>query len=97
MYENILKSNANVVAVSSKSFEQTDEKKRFEKDSDAFIACLTECMRIGIHNYIPKAAGFACCSRYEECSMAKKCIHPNLLFAKACQYRKNVEEGNIFY
>lgn len=97
VYENILKSNANVVAVSSKSFEQTDEKKRFEKDSDAFIACLTECMRIGIHNYIPKAAGFACCSRYEECSMAKKCIHPNLLFAKACQYRKNVEEGNIFY
>ena len=95
--EEVLKSNANIVEVYSKSFEQADEKKRFEKDSDEFIDCLIECIRFGIRNYAPKAAGFACCSRYQECSDAKKCIHPNVLYAKACQYRKNLEEGNIFY
>lgn len=95
--EDVLKSNANIVEIYSKGFEQIGGKKRFEKDSDEFIDCLVECIRIGINNYVPKAAGFACCSRYEECSNSKKCIHPNLLYAKACQYRKNLEEGNIFY
>lgn len=95
--EDVLKSNANIVEVYSKYFEKNDEKKRYDKDSDEFINCLIECMRFGINNYIPKAAGFACCSRYEECSDAKKCIHPNQLYAKACQYRKNLEEGNIFF
>lgn len=95
--EDVLKSNANIVEVYSKSFEKNAEKKRFEKDSDEFIECLIECIRTGISNYVPKADGFACCSRYEACSEAKKCIHPNLLYAKACQYRKNLEEGRIFY
>lgn len=95
--EDVLKSNADIVEVYSKYFGKNDEKKRYDKDSDEFINCLMECMRFGINNYIPKAAGFACCSRYKECSDAKKCIHPNRLYAKACQYRKNLEEGNIFY
>lgn len=95
--EDVLKSNANIVDVYSRSFEQPDEKRRFEKDSDEFIACLLECIRTGIQNYVPKAAAFACCSRYEACSEAKKCIHSNYLYAKACQYRKNLEAGKIFY
>lgn len=40
---------------------------------------------------------FGCCSRYEKCSDNKKCIHPNKLYAKACQYRENLEAGRIFY
>ena len=95
--EDVLKSNANIVEVYSKSFGKNDEKKRFEKNSDEFIECLIECIRTGINSYVPKAEGFACCSRYEACSESKKCIHPNLLYAKACQYRKNLEEGKIFY
>lgn len=95
--EDVLKSNANIVDVYSKFFEKTDEKKRMEKDSNDFINCLIECIRNGILNYVPKAAGFACCSRYQECSELKKCVHPNVLYAKACQYRKNLEQGNIFY
>ena len=94
--ENVLKSKPNVVVVYSKSFEN-NEKKRFEKDSAEFMDCLIECIQNGIDNYVPKAAGFACCSRYEACSNAQKCIHPNLLYAKACQYRKNLESGQIFY
>lgn len=40
---------------------------------------------------------FGCCSRYEECSNAKRCIHPDKLTAIACGYRKNLEKGLIFY
>lgn len=48
-------------------------------------------------NYSPKASSFACCARYEQCSDAKKCIHANQLYSKACEYRKNLESGKIFY
>lgn len=40
---------------------------------------------------------FGCCSRYIECSDAKKCIHPNQLTAMACIYKKSLESGRIFY
>lgn len=40
---------------------------------------------------------FSCCARYKECSASAKCLHPNTLYAKGCQYRKNLENGKIFY
>lgn len=40
---------------------------------------------------------FGCCSKYEQCSDARKCIHDYKLYAKGCQYRKNLENGLIFY
>ena len=40
---------------------------------------------------------FGCCSRYLECSNEKKCIHPDKVFAISCEYRRNLENGKIFY
>lgn len=40
---------------------------------------------------------FGCCSQYEKCSREKHCTHPDLLYATACMYRKNLEAGKIFY
>lgn len=40
---------------------------------------------------------FGCCSRYVTCSDALKCIHPNPLIAAGCQYKKNLEQGRVFY
>lgn len=40
---------------------------------------------------------FGCCSSYNECSDTLHCIHPDLAYATACQYRKNLESGKIFY
>lgn len=50
----------------------------------------------------PKKSGrkmdtFGCCSRYEACSDAMKCIHPDPVFASSCQYRQNLLAGRIFY
>ena len=38
-----------------------------------------------------------CCSRYELCSDAKKCIHPDPKFALTCWYQQNLRDGKIFY
>lgn len=38
-----------------------------------------------------------CCSRYQECSDAKTCIHPDKAFALACGYRRILSDGRIFY
>lgn len=40
---------------------------------------------------------FGCCSRYVECSDAKQCIHPSKIKSQSCQYRVQLERGNIFY
>lgn len=40
---------------------------------------------------------FGCCSLYKECSKEKHCLHSDLLYATACMYRKNLEDGKVFY
>ena len=40
---------------------------------------------------------FGCCSRYEACSDAMKCIHPDSDMAIKCAYRKNLKQGKVFY
>lgn len=42
-------------------------------------------------------ADFGCCSRYEACSDACRCIHPDPNMAIRCIYRKNLKQGKIFY
>lgn len=40
---------------------------------------------------------FGCCSLFKECSKEKRCLHSDLLYATACMYRKNLENGKTFY
>ena len=44
---------------------------------------------------IPKE--FDCCSRYEECSNARRCTHPDPNFAMGCGYRSKLSKGIIYY
>lgn len=46
-------------------------------------------------NRLPKE--WDCCSRYMECSGAKKCVHPDNAFALGCGYRKILASGKIYY
>ena len=46
-------------------------------------------------NRIPKS--WDCCSRYLECSDAKRCVHPDPSTALGCGYRKILASGRIFY
>ena len=40
---------------------------------------------------------FSCCSRYNECSDALACLHPDKDFAAGCGYRKNLSKGKVFF
>lgn len=40
---------------------------------------------------------FDCCSRYVECSDAKKCTHPDVRESLKCGYRKVLLSGRVFY
>lgn len=40
---------------------------------------------------------FDCCSRFEQCSKAKQCVHPNPAMATGCGYRKILKSGRIYY
>jgi hypothetical protein len=45
--------------------------------------------------HLPKE--WDCCSRYMECSDARKCVHPDKGVALDCGYRKILASGRIFY
>ncbi len=48
-------------------------------------------------NCKPSGSMFGCCSRFNACSDAKKCIHPDRNYAKNCWYQENMKQGKIFY
>ena len=66
------------------------------KESNALEELIRNIVIYRIRNY-KSSAKFSCCSRFKECSDARKCIHPNRLYATGCTYRKNLENGKIFY
>ena len=45
----------------------------------------------------PSGRMFGCCSRFNQCSDAKQCIHPDKVYAKNCWYQENLKQGKIFY
>lgn len=59
-----------------------------------FEECLTKILDTAIDS-IPKQ--FDCCSRFEECSDAKRCTNPNPELALVCGYRKIMKQGRIFF
>ncbi len=64
--------------------------------SEEFYRYVEEALRYSVTSYMPTNL-FACCSKYVECSNAKKCLHNDLLYAKGCWYRSNLENDRIFY
>ena len=61
-----------------------------------FDGLIDQIIRCAVGKYEPSDR-FGCCSKYKECSQAKKCLHASPFYSKACWYRKNLEKGNIFY
>ena len=70
---------------------------RIKNTSQGLVRYNRENMVYCINNYVSKENKFACCSRYEACSDAKKCLLDNKLFSTACSYRENLEQGKILY
>lgn len=59
-----------------------------------FISSLT---LINLAHYMTRKKTFSCCSKFNQCSDAKECVHENKLYSTACTYRRNLENGHVFY
>lgn len=40
---------------------------------------------------------FGCCNSFTACSDAKRCLYDDNPYYRGCMYRKNLEDGRIFY
>ncbi len=70
---------------------------QFNQHSSSMVDYIIKHTMYCVENYEAKADQFGCCSKFEQCSNAGQCMHENLLYAKACAYRKNLEQGRIFF
>ena len=66
-------------------------------DNSQAMHYINSAMRLFVKGYQSSEPSFGCCHRYKECSSAKKCLHPNLLYSTSCVYRHNLENNRIFY
>ena len=92
-----LPSDAEILEKTKSDIENKITRVRINKSSPFLVGYLKQNTVYAIENYVSKEPVFNCCSRYEECSDVKKCVHSNMLFSRACMYRKNIEDGKIFY
>lgn len=91
-------------AVNNSYFMQVAKKTKSKEDyvyvdydiGDNVSPFIIQCLDYAMSIYKP-AKSFGCCSRYNDCSNKKECVHPNKLYAKQCWYRDNLEKGKIFY
>ena len=70
------------------TFDSVDDIKKVAEEIKAIYRYL---------NSIEKVVSFGCCSKYIECSDNKKCVNTIREIRKGCIYKKNLEEGRIFY
>lgn len=74
--------------------------KNFVKCSFSHINFAIEAATTIVYNFIKDyepTEHFGCCSLYEQCSDARRCLHNDLIRSKSCFYKKNLESGKIFY
>ena len=72
-------------------------KVRIKKQSPLLIEYIKQNTIYCLKGYESKATRFGCCSSFIQCSDAKKCVHENKLYGKACMYRSHLDAGEIFY
>lgn len=77
------------------SSESQSSRIAFDQLNDSGALSLMEQAVLLAIELVPKE--FDCCSRYEECSNAKVCVHPDPAFSMLCGYRKILKSGRIFY
>ena len=92
-----LPNDADVLPQTKTDIETRTIRVRFDKDSKTLLQYIGKNVRYCVEHYKSKADGFGCCSKFKDCSDARKCLHDNLLYSKACAYRANLENGHIFY
>lgn len=68
----------------------------FKKNDVSVFNYIEENILYCLANY-ESSNSFGCCSKFIECSDARKCVHENKIYSMGCKYRMNLENGKIFY
>ena len=68
----------------------------FQESDENLYSYIRANVLYSIDNYV-SSSSFGCCYKFEKCSDEKKCLHENKLYSTGCAYRKNLENGKIFY
>ena len=66
---------------------------------EASVAVVQEMLRALLQECFNRQTveAFGCCNDHVRCSDAGHCLHEDDKFYLGCIYRKNLEEGRIFY
>lgn len=64
---------------------------------NALKAFLVDLIRYRLDHYESSFPSFGCCHLYSECSDAGICLQKSRSYSSACQYRKNLDAGRVFY
>ena len=77
----------------------SDDSSRIKISGINNVLALTEQLCVVYMKELSELGGesFGCCHRYVECSDALKCQHPDFMTSLACSYKKNLDEGKVFY
>ena len=91
--------SAVITSVKEKASKDIGEWSRITIESLDDVLALSRPLSIVYMLVLSELGGesFGCCSRYVQCSDAKKCVNPNFMMSLACSYRRNLEAGRIFY
>ena len=87
----------NTATVKSVSSDTSFKHIIFTYNDDTIYDYIKSNIILCLKTYHSNARSFGCCSHFIECSDAMKCVHENKLYSTACSYRKNLEDGKIFY
>ena len=93
----VLPADATVMERTKSDLDTCIVRVRIDNDSPNLTQYIKANTEYCINGYVSKADRFACCSSFEKCSDALKCVHENKLYSKACMYRDNLDSGRIFY
>lgn len=58
---------------------------------------LEELIRCRLDNYESSFPPFGCCHLYQACSESGKCLQKSRSYSGACQYKRNLDSGKVFY
>lgn len=61
------------------------------------ILICKDAIRESLRYQISRFHTFDCCGRFEQCSDALRCLHPDPEASLGCSYKRNLLSGKIFY
>lgn len=74
-----------------------DWTRALQSDFEQWLSTVSDEILVTLYDKALESDGFDCCSHYQECSDLGHCVHPDIMFAGQCSYRKKLKSGVVFF